>query len=273
MKFTAGDSCDFAWRDPNVPYRLDAAKKTATAMRPQEGREVWRDTGPLVLLTKKDVKEDAKIAFERPAVISQYAPLIQQGVLPKGHEFRLAVYGMRSDMKMKIFEWQREDLALPSRLVWRSRFAAEAQRAMDQSGEAASLLRRAISRCSPREGAGAKDPLGSLADAAQRRFWNLLRPRYDGLLEQFAALSSDDVPVGLRDDWAETIRRTTRFAFEEAAGDLTTDGEMLRRQVSARAWLFRNLHAIFASEEEKASRKNRATKAASVPVQGDLYDG
>ena len=33
-------------------------------------------------------------------------------LLPGGAEFSLTVYGMRTDLKMKVFEWQRESLSL-----------------------------------------------------------------------------------------------------------------------------------------------------------------
>ena len=53
-----------SWIDPSVAYRID--EKGRKPLRPTEGRQIWRDTGPLALLREKDFAGDAPIRFERP---------------------------------------------------------------------------------------------------------------------------------------------------------------------------------------------------------------
>jgi CRISPR system Cascade subunit CasA len=266
MKFTAGVSCDFSWRDPNVSYRIN--EKGRLPLRPQEGREVWRDTGPLALLQEGDYESrERKVRFERPAIVDQFGQLIEQEILNPDKTLDLQVFGMRTDLKMKVFEWQRERLSLPAPLVWESRFHCEAQEAMDRADRAAYLILQGIKKAYPREGKGNKNALNTLIAAAQRQFWVSLREEYEGsLLPALAQLQPAGTGEGLsalRDQWNNRLRQRAAAAFDSAVGDLDTDAEALKRLVAARGFFHHVLKNLFAPEEEKTTRKQRKKQPAS----------
>lgn len=262
MHFAAGASCDFTWCDPNVPYQL--GKEGMLARRPQEGREVWRDIGPLALLRQADYEsEKGKVRFERPAVVTQFAALSDERALPRESRIALTLYGMRTDMKMKVFEWQRETLALPPGLIRQGAHGGDAQRAIERADTVAYYLRQAIKHAYPRGGAGNKKAFDGLVTHAQRGYWNSLRAEFDELLVALANLpddedSFDEAVTTLREGWGRSVTRVGKDALEDAIGDLDTDGDALRRQVEARRAFVRRLGAFpprggsGAEEREKA---------------------
>jgi CRISPR system Cascade subunit CasA len=239
MRFARGASAGFAWTDPNVAYRIEAG--AATPLRPREGRELWRDTGPLALLRQVEHGAGAgRVRFARPTVVDQFSELLRRGVLGAHPELRLTAYGLRTDLRMKVYEWQRESLALPTPLLWRSALRAEAQQAMEEAESVAATLRFAVRAAAPRPGVTA----AARAAAAERALWRDLRRHYQALLEALAGLS-DDAPEEARDDWRRLWRRQLRRlasgALDNAAGGLNAGAAALVRQVRARASLRRAL--------------------------------
>ena len=261
MKFGPGASCDFLWRDPNVPYKLD--DKGAKVMRPQEGKEAWRDTGPLALLREGEHgREEDKIRFERPRIVDQFATM--SDLLPKSTALRLSLYGLRTDLKMKIFEWQREALTIPKQLVLESKFHLEADAEMEKAEKVAYALRIAIKLTYPRDGAGNKSAFAALTSSAERDFWQELRGCYEDFLKNLADTSAID-EAGIqqvRQHWQAELRSVGQSALNEAIGTLDTDAEALARWVKATEFYRFRVRDIFATPEERAVRaaakKNKA---------------
>ena len=262
MWFERGASCDFTWTDPNVAYRL--ADK-ARPLRPREQHELWRDTGPLALLRSSEYEVEhggAKIRFERPLVVTQSAELAQQGVLPGSAELRLVIYGMRTDLKMKVFEWQRESLSLPAALVWRSPFRTEAQHAMEEAELVGARLRRAAKLAYPRAGGGNKRAFEGQTGDAERRFWSELRPHYDELLRALAGMpleATEEVREGCRQRWRQQAAEAGGRALDDVIGDLDTDADALVRQVTARAFFRASMAKLLASAAEAEATSPNAT--------------
>ncbi|EQD25807.1 CRISPR-associated protein Cse1, partial [mine drainage metagenome] len=108
--FKVGDDL---WTDPHVAYRT--GEKGRLPMRPREDRQIWRDTGPLLLLREGDYTSDrGHVRFSRPVIVDQLRLLQRERYLSPSHRETFEVYGMRSD-KAKVFEWQYERLTLPER--------------------------------------------------------------------------------------------------------------------------------------------------------------
>jgi hypothetical protein len=264
MNYAPGESCDFRWRDPNVPYRTDP--KGTVALRPQEGREIWRDSGPLALLEDKDYGSDPsqRLRFERPAIISQFASLALGRHIEQQPVFSLDVYGMRTD-NMKVFEWQRERLSLPAELVLNSRFHILAQDAIEDVGSVASALRRAIKQAYPRSGKGNKAAFDTLVADAQRDLWATLRPTYGRLLASLANLPPSTISEAARvtelNAWHEQIRQVGVRIFNEIIDPLDSDSEALRRQVEARRSFGFALHKLFSPPAPPRAKKPAASGA------------
>lgn len=271
MRFAPGWSSRFeGWTDPHVPYRVTADK--VTVLRPQENRPLWRDAGPLALLRQADYQAPAgqKFRFDRPAIVSQFAAMIQRHELPPEQELRLDIYAMRTDLKMKVFEWYRSTLRLPLPLVLNGDFASRAQSEIDKADLVAYHIGRAIKRVYPREGAGNKAAFDALIARAQRIFWDALEPLYlsakNSLLEDLASLR--DATEAERDARIKVWRRNMARIGEEtliaAIKDLDADADALERQVAARnlfAFHVRNILDPESVEKKKATAKSKVTKS------------
>ncbi len=265
MFFEKNAACDFEWTDPAVPYKISDKH---IPLRPQEGRELWRDLGPIALLKKNSyTSENGKIQFDRPLLINQLADFAAYGQIQSLGTVRLVAYGMRTDMKMKIFEWQRETLTLPASLLRLDLNASEAQRAMDKAEIVSLYLRQAIKKNFPRDGASNKNPLNTIITSAQRRFWADLKPEYERLLEALAALpcgqGREEALAQAKADWAKAAQRIGENSLEEAIRDLDTDARALARQTEARS-LYRNkTYRLFnpPSKNDKKQKKDKPTQS------------
>ena len=258
MKFAPGFASGFepAWRDPAVPYRI--SKEGPIPMRPQEGREVWRDTGAIAFL-----KQGEK-THERPALIDQFEGMMEQ-IFNKTPEISLTLYGMRTDMKMKVFEWHRERLNLPVQLIWRKRMFQNGIDAMEKSESVAYSLKLAIKHTYPRDGKGNSKAFDTLIAQTSQQFWGALRNPYDELLREIAPLSPEKDKEAIfqkEKKWENSVREVSNIALDSAIDDFDTDGDAMRRCVEARAQLNRKLWFTFATLEQKqiALAKSKAKK-------------
>lgn len=264
MQFGPGARAGFEWRDPSVAYRI--GDKGPTPLRPQEGKELWRDTAPLALLNQKDYQSDeAGVRFERPRLVDQFERLLQDRYLPEDHRghLDLTAYGMRTDLKMKVFEWQRERLAIPAPLVWKSQFHRYALEAIELADSVAYQVQKAVKHCYPRGGKSNRRAFGRRIENAQHRFWSALREPYNEFLRSLAT-ADEQGRVAATDVWKEHVRREGWEALGLAIDDLDTASEAICRQVQARAMFQRSVHKILQDPEEKMKRlaERKQRKAA-----------
>jgi len=270
MKFAAGASCDFTnggWRDPQVPYKID--DNGLKVIRPQEGKEIWRDTGPLALLNSKTYKSaDAIKQFTRPAIIEQWAQTIHDYDQEK--TLVLALYGMRTDLKMKVFEWFRETLVLPAPLVFNEVYAALVQSEMERADSIAYALKRAIQKTYKRDGKGNPKAFDALVAYAQRQFWHDIHLAWETLLSDAAPLTPADEEVWaeVRRKWWDILRDKGEFALTGAIGDLDTDAEALKRQAEAEKSFQTALYIHLATQQEKDARE--AAKKSRKTIKGNV---
>ncbi len=254
MRFEKGDSTRLDWIDSNLAYRYGKDKPKPVRMR--EGRPMWRDAGPLLLLNPAEYgRGDNKISFRRPDVVEQAFAIA-------GAEEPLVVnaYGMRTDLKMKVFEWAKSTFFIPAGLGRSTRLGSLVQRELDLADSAARLLRMAVLGLSPEFGREERKPPGKrkawekrsvrrLADRCERAYWQRLEPHFQPLMNAFAALEPDapddpDLIKTTAHDWRESIRRIAIEQFELAAKDMDADSAALERQVLARNKLYNVLRKV-----------------------------
>lgn len=266
MKFTAGASCDFEWVDPNVPYRITKDKRVP--LRVQEDHALWRDSGALALLNREAyTSEEGSIRFDRPLVVEQFCKLVETRVLHQDTDFSLTAYGMRTDMKMKVFEWRRETLVLPVPLVLNRRFAVAAQKAIDKAGQIAYHLKKAIKKIYPREGKGNDSAMESVITVAQLGYWERLRLPYDRLLHCLADLPADGYEQQMNElelTWAKEIKTAADRELHMALKDMNTDHQMLKRQAEALQYLRRQLFFLLETGEQKEKRKTKKAQQLAL---------
>ena len=263
MKFSAGWSTRIeGWRDPNAAYRT--TKAGTTILRPREGRALWRDSGAL-LLTRETSGDEVK--YERPLVISQYGELVDKSFDAEDVPLRVLAYGMRTDLKMKVFEWQREEAPLDAALVWKTATHGALETALRRAEEVSTLLRRAIRRVYPRDAAGNDKGFDTLAVRAQTSFWETMRAPFFDYLHQLARTGDDDFDAqnAAAEDWNETLEKTARRVLADAISGLDTDGEIIKRQIAARKFfaiqLFNVLHPETAAQRKAQNKKSKGAAA------------
>lgn len=233
MRFERGDKATLSWIDPSLAYKYDGDNFTPIRMR--EDRPLWRDAGPLALLRQRaHGSQEAKVAYQRPDVVENAF-----AVNPHDKPMRIALYGMRTDMKMKIFEWDRSVLSIPANLGRSTRLGAIVQSELDLADNLAYQLRNAVKRLYPRDGASNKAALGQIASRAGRGYWRGLEPEFPKLMAAFAGLPRDaadnsDTIDAARNPWRDAITGHAKSQFELAAQDMDADSDALERQVRAR---------------------------------------
>lgn len=226
MHFTRGDACDIpSWRDPNVAY-VTATDKT-TPLRPREDREPWRDLDALLLLA--DEARGSRRRPDRPAIVSQYADLAR-GRDRRSRAMTLRLYGMRTDLKMKVFEWAAEDLVLPVPLIPNEKLYRTLIDAVSDADFSARAIASAIAVATKRKNFDHRDLTKSLARPAGRRFWTELRGPFQGLSTHMALRNPKTDGAAIAEDvtaWQSAVQRAARRAFDGAMQRLRMNAEQL----------------------------------------------
>lgn len=230
MRFEKGDSAEFDWIDSNVAYIYEKDKVVPIRMR--ENRPLWRDAGPLLFLSTDahGSSRENKISYQRPLVVEQAFEIARDtGVVG------IQVYAMRTDSKMKIFEWIRSCWWVPTAVGRCPRRGNLVYYELEHAESVAQDLRDCIKILYP----PAKDATCSLADRCERAYWQHLESRFYPLLKAIAeadsqALDDKEFFPNIVKDWHDAIKSFAMEQFELAAKDMDTDGKALERQVIAR---------------------------------------
>ncbi len=239
MKFAPGWSSRLEnWTDPHVAYKISDSKRLV--LRPQEERPLWRDAGPLALLQEQGSASGKKVQFQRPAVVNQFAQMHKDEEISREQKLNLIVYGLRTDLKMKVFEWLRVPLSLPLPLVLQSGYALRVQEEMDKADSVAYAIGGALRKAYPRDGAGNKAAFNELIARAKRIFWDEVEPHYhgasDSLLWELAGLknASQEEQKACIEKWYKVVSAVGWQALNEVLEDLDGDAQAIERQVATR---------------------------------------
>ncbi|MFA5064067.1 MAG: type I-E CRISPR-associated protein Cse1/CasA [Dehalococcoidia bacterium] len=243
MNFEKGDSTRLTWIDGSIAYRYD--KDRVTPVRMRENRPLWRDAGPLLLLNEVEHgRDETKVSFRRPDVVEHAFSLMDTG-----DTLIIQVYGMRTDMKMKIFEWAKSAWSVPSKLGCSTRLGSLVYQELGRAENSAYWLRNSIKLLHPREGARNKKALRTIMDRCERAYWQHLESHFHPLMNAFSVLDPDasNDPVLIEKtagNWRENIRYLALEQFELASEDMDADSDALERQVRARNRLLNKLKEV-----------------------------
>lgn len=236
MRFAKGDSTRFPWIDPNLAYRYQ--KEHATPVRMRENRPLWRDAGPFFLLHDVEVGQgESRVFFKRPDVVDQ-AFSVGIDCIPT----QIQAYGMRTDLKMKIFEWAQAAWRVPYNLGRFTRLGSIVNEELSRADRVAWALRGAVRSLCPRDATGNTDALRCVAGRAERAYWIGLEMEFPFLMAAFASLNPNapDDPALIAQaasGWREALKNLAVRQFDFAAKDMDADADALERLVKARAWL------------------------------------
>lgn len=243
MSFGPGLMFDGEWTDPQVAYRI--TENGATPLRAQGDKEIWRDVGPLMLLREHDYeggKGKQKVRFARPAVVNQFLRLRDERVISATESLSVQVYGIRTDGKMKLYEWAREKLSLQAEIARRPIAAATVQSNIESAELVAYYLDDAIKRICPEEGKRNRNAFRTLQWRAQRRYWADLYPVFErDFLSVLAMGDVEDADFidSMRYRWTMSAIRQATEVFNWIASPLEMDPDSMERVAKARNYLNR----------------------------------
>lgn len=170
---------------------------------------------------------------------------------------------MRTDLKMKVFEWQKERLSVPVALVLGTSFCSQAQKAIDEANSVEYALGRAIKQLYPREGKGNKKAFDTIISNACRDYWHTLRPSYDDMLRDMASAAPFDLETARHEIaavWRGKVKSAALGTFRRWATDLDANSEAIRKLVTAERNLIWSVNSILATPEEREARQNRSAR-------------
>ncbi len=100
------------WRDPFAAYRMRSTGEPPLPVRPVEGRAVWREFGALFLPQQAGGSQ-----YLRPAIIDQIEAVRREFDEADIDQIPFQTVGLRTDMKMKIFEWESNGFPVAPRIL------------------------------------------------------------------------------------------------------------------------------------------------------------
>jgi CRISPR system Cascade subunit CasA len=238
------------WRDPWAAY---AARRAAGGtqsdlipVRPSEHREVWRDFPSLFL-------ESAPGQTERPQILDQIASL-QGDVLPRRLSIRHEVFGLRTDMKAKIFEWRQDTFLFPAALLASPPAGQAIRQALAYASHVDDALQAGLKLlflpgpalqefgARLRRGDGMKLPpvefnrLDPVVYATRREFWGRLEARFRRGVGDYRLIADDEQDlVAWSKDWQEHADGTAQAALSGALRTYDGEPEAVLRQVCAQS--------------------------------------
>lgn len=257
------------WVDPQVAYKL--TQKGRKKIEAEENRDVWRDTGPLMLLREKDfIGEGGKVRYEQPVVVAQFRQLCRERILAGDAELNLEVFGLVSN-QMKLFDWRYERLSLPVPLILRQDSGRRVQQAMEMAELVSPIIGKTLKKAFPRDGKSMKNPFGQQIAECQRVYWAELRSKFDSFLMALAETDESDLTrlEALDEIWQRNVRGVAESAFEQVVDTLGSDADALKRQIQARDWLFRDLNRVLPATKAKKAAKQRG-KSKSTPKRTEV---
>lgn len=229
------------WTDPHTP-RVQT-EKGISAIKPKEGKALWRDVGPLVLLHNTDM---GKYRYFKPEVVHQFANMSDEIDENDYGTIEVEAYGLVTS-QAKLESWIYDKVAVNRRLAdsWNKVLFF-----LDELNIVESVARK-ISEGLKTTGLDEK-LVSSLSGNAQGRFFQLLRqPFVNGFQMEVAEASetAKDWQIELSRKWRKKLRKLSLQLFVEVLDQLGTGGTMLEKSAKALAAFRSGLFKITKVEE------------------------
>ena len=225
----------YGWRDPSAG--VETSSGGITHIKPRPGVPIWRAAVPLFLVASEGEALRADRRRSRPEVMSNALRVLETP------QVRVAVYGMRKKGggggDVKVEEWFRCILALPTEVARDSRLSVRAVDAFKTTQKVADALQVGLRMLrAPSEVLKTKrkdmhrDEGGALAV-----FWQSLQQMLSHHYLDALARNDPKAEEKLRGE----VRRQAREAFSGAAGQHRRTADGLFRIANAANWFERRL--------------------------------
>jgi CRISPR type I-E-associated protein CasA/Cse1 len=240
-KGKAGNLYDpkYGWRDPNAG--TETTKDIIAHIKARPNVPVWRDAVPLFLVgSEGETLCGDKKRRSRPEVITNALRILDT---PK---FRVAVYGMRKKSSgggdVKVEEWFRSILILPTDVARDSRLSARAIDAFKITQKVADALQTALRMLRPpvKASKGKRPPPGRGEGDTLADFWESLEPVLTRVYLDALARNEPKADFDLQDK----VQKGAREIFARATGPHRRTADGLFRIANASNWFDRRLATL-----------------------------
>jgi CRISPR type I-E-associated protein CasA/Cse1 len=240
MYFEPGLKPTGSWVDPHVAYR-----KTSDGIKPfrqLEARPLWRDYGGLLILNEigsdfsSPLPKGVSIQRQKPAIISQFEHLRVNEYIDRDTPLLVSIYSIRTDMKAKIFEWQKDVLGLPFGIILNPSAGLFIENIISQADKIDGLLKYAIKKLYPRDGKSNKNAFKNIQTLASIKFWQELRMIFEkSILPQILSQINDrEKEISLKSHWLTESKRIGRRILDDIVRYMDNDAQMIQRQVMSK---------------------------------------
>jgi CRISPR system Cascade subunit CasA len=232
------------WDDPFVAFvpPSSGAKRDAAGMvavRPQEGKALWREYSGLLLT-------HAEHAERQPKIVRQMGALVNRTVLRGVEQVRFRCIGLRTDGKGKFFEWLDEALDVPPALLNDPDGTLIIDTALRRADDAEKVMSRVFYRHFRPERERDKPVKKEVArfhtlhERMQTMFWERLAPEFFAFVRDAANPEQRDAAERR---WIDTLVQVGSSTFNETADQAGDRADALRARVEAQAECARRLYA------------------------------
>src|SRR5207247_798554 len=143
----------------------------------------------------------------RPRVLDQIGSLANEQYLPLDDPIVHEVFGLRTDMKAKIFEWRQDAFAFPLRLVQSEHADRTLGEAIEYADHAAAAMLRGLRELFPERRFNAQDPLPY---CTLRSYWQGLEAAFRPQIGDERVTGDQATRESWLQDWREIVRRAAR---------------------------------------------------------------
>lgn len=230
MVYEMGESRDQEaswWRDPFAAYRKPKnEKEEPLPVRPVEGRALWREYAAIFLPQQADEKGQKAV---RPALLEQLEAVwgVNKTALPYTL-FPLRTIGLRTDMKMKIFEWEEAGFAVPPRLFTDPQAADRIQIAIEFAKECDGMMKSTFNKHF--SGGNKGERYTALKQGMSREYWQQMGQKFQGYIKQHTEAADT---FALFHQWLDITIQTANQIFEDTTLNLPSDGHTLHERQAA----------------------------------------
>jgi len=215
------------WRDPFAAYRPPKKDgEQPLPIRPVENRAIWREFTGLFLPSRENEKGHKGY---RPAILTQLEAVWRRDntAIPFTR-VPVRLIGLRTDMKMKIFEWEETGFAIAPRLLADEEMADFIQKGLDFAASIDGTIRAVFNN---HFGGGSKSSrYDTLRRDMSALYWQQLGEAFQN---QVAAVNEQTDREQWFHRWLDTVVDTAVSTFRETAELLPSDGPTLLEREQA----------------------------------------
>lgn len=211
------------WQDPFAAYRLPQkeAPGDPTPVRPVEGRAVWREFAALFLPQDTEAV-GGQLKFQRPTVIDQIEQVVAELPERATDLIPFQTVGLRTDMKMKIFEWESSGFLVMPRVLNDPETGVKIAAGLDFAWKCEGILKSMYARYFDGRSPTFPDaaPLRGTAAIRARmtqRYWQQLGDAFRRWLLRFEPVADAEE---LFEEWLKTVVEIGERVFRDTAEQL-----------------------------------------------------